>query len=128
MKSFRGMVDCDSKNLQTPFHCVNRFLSKKLNCEFPWSNSAKDVTKNCNKAEDFDKFYDLYKTILQQEMNKELEEFGCGLQNCIRNSWVAETALTVNQLALQTQPFFEHYLVENTTTFWFTIPSNEVKK
>jgi hypothetical protein len=53
-------------------------------------------------------------------MDKELEEFGCLPKNCIQDTWVPETMITVGKKTLSNNPFYEHYLVENRTTIWFS--------
>ena len=125
MNSYRGSQDCDRSNKKSQFTCINEFLSHCLNCTFPWSN-IKSKTKECFSALELSQFYDLYTDILKQNMDKELAEFGCFPKNCIQDTWVPETMITVDKRTLSNNPFFECYLVENRTTIWFSTFSDKV--
>ena len=125
MNSYRGSQDCDRSNRKSQFSCINEFLSHRLNCTFPWSN-IKSKTKECFSSLELSQFYDLYADILKQNMDKELGEFGCLPKNCIQDTWVPETMITVDKRTLSNNPFFERYLVENRTTIWFSTFSDKV--
>ena len=125
MNSYRGLQDCDRSNKNRQFTCINEFLSQRLNCSFPWSN-IKSKAKECSSSKELSQFYDLYTEILQQNMNEELKVFGCLPKNCIQDSWIPETLVTVDKKTLSNNPSFESYLVEDKTTIWFSTLSDEV--
>ena len=127
MKSNRRLQNCDKNNQQKQFNCLHQFISSQLQCTFPWStkDSIKGL-KNCSSSEELDQYYQLYTDILLQNMNDELEKFGCLLQNCNQNIWISETLVTIDDRTLKNNPYFEHYFIENKTTFWFSIMSDEV--
>ena len=127
MKSFRGLTNYDGVNKKVQFSCINHFLSNQLQCTFPWffGNSGK-VLKNCSTSAQLDKYYHLYTEILQQKKNDELEDFGCIPKNCVQNTWIPETLVTVDNKTLTNNPFFERYFTKDKTTFWFSTLSDEV--
>ena len=127
MKSNRRLQNCDKNNQQKQFNCLHQFISSQLQCTFPWStkDSSKGL-KNCSSSEELDQYYQLYTDILLQNMNDELQKFGCLLQNCNQNIWISETLVTIDDRTLKNNPYFEHYFIENKTTFWFSIMSDEV--
>ena len=127
MKSNRRLQNCDKNNQQKQFNCLHQFISSQLQCTFPWStkDSAKGL-KNCSSSEEWDQYYQLYTDILQQNMNDELEKFGCLLQNCNQNIWISETLVTIDDRTLKNNPYFEIYFIANKTTFWFSILTDEV--
>ena len=127
MKQFKGIQNCDKENKQRQFDCINRFISNRLNCSFPWDR-IQGINKFCQSAEEVDKYHQIYSQIMMKnpELQEDLKKFGCTLQNCIQNTWVSEIMVTVDENALLNNPFFKSYLAENMTTFWFSPMSDEV--
>ena len=115
--------DCDEENEKMPFDCLNNFVSHKLQCHFPW-DMQQNQTKICSGT--LDPIFSVLRKIQTGFMKEELEDFGCLLPNCVRHSWVAQTLASFSQATLDNNPFFQQYITEGTTTFYFGTLSTEV--
>ena len=92
MVSHKSVKDCDEKNQQKPFECVQRFLaSKKKFCTLPWLKKYTSGTI-CEKTEskEIKNYFDIYFQILNGKLDHELKNFGCLVQNCRQNTWTTK--------------------------------------
>ena len=123
--------DCDEKNEQKPFDCIYRFISSLTNCNVPFSspNFRVEGLRNCSTIQDLDTFYVIWKDILNKKHEENLKDYGCLLQNCEQNVWIAKPIATFDENQsknLENQPSYSSFIKPNKTTFFFTSFSKEV--
>jgi hypothetical protein len=82
---------CKSDNTEKSKPCIDNFIAYKLNCSLPWT---KTPGLKCSTKEKLDIFFDITLKLNSGELEEEIKEYGCGIQNCIKNTWQPQTALT----------------------------------
>ena len=46
------------------------------------------MPRNCSTSEDLDSYFDISRKSRGSELDHEIEEFGCKLENCVSNKWM----------------------------------------
>ena len=123
-----GVENCDQKNEQKPFSCIQKFIASKLNCKWPWLEKYfyNETLKNCETVEELKYYLNVYNKVLRGDLNSELENFGCLTKNCIEYSWMTRKLLEMKTEDLLRNPNTAPLVKLNKTGFTFTILSNEV--
>ena len=82
-------LNCDPKNEQRSFDCIQRYLASKINCTFPWlkKHSSQEL-KQCNKSSELYQHIETYMKVLQRQLDHEVEAFGCLKKNCVENKFL----------------------------------------
>ena len=121
-------LNCDPKNEQKSFKCIQRFLASKSKCTFPWLDrySAKGL-KQCNQSFELKQHIETYLKILQRKFDHELKEFGCLQRNCVENKWKPEPMTHMTYEELDASPFYKEFAQAGKTGTILTMISNEVK-
>ncbi len=81
---------CDAKNGQVFEPCLDKFMLQKVGCRLPWLRnnvSGHEQHRECDKPEDLDRYIQVQKTLSDLDTQKELEDFGCLMSNCIFDQW-----------------------------------------
>ena len=120
-------LDCDIKNEQKSFQCIQRFLASKSNCTFPWLEKySKEGLEHCNKDSELHEHIKTYLRILQRKMDPELKAFGCLRENCVINKWKAERYTHMTYEQIQESPFYRTFAENGKTGIILTMISDEV--
>ena len=69
--------------------CYNEFYMMKLNCSFPWIKSTQLPFKTCGSNHKVNDLVNLVNevNIGTPNLMKELDDFGCNEQNCVKTNW-----------------------------------------
>ena len=120
-------LNCDPKNEQKSFNCIQKYLASKLNCTFPWlKKHSRKGFKQCSKSSELKQHIETYLKVLQRKLDVDIKAFGCLKKNCIENKWKAElfTHQTYDELA--GSPLYQEYTEEGKSAIILTTISNEV--
>ena len=105
---------CNEDNSIKITSCYDNFYMKKLNCSFPWLVQHKNLNggsgtpkpfdmskspimyKKCGHDHHIDKLVEIIKATSNpnDELTKELEDFGCTIPNCETTEWIEEAYQT----------------------------------
>ena len=126
MRSERKVKNCDVLNEQRPFVCINKFIDYKMNRKDSWLNYVLSDTKQ-NIDTDITEYLQLYLKIMRLEMDEELIEFGCLIQNCHVQSWTIETFASYKLENLENSPDLTNLFKENRTRHWIVMFNHDVR-
>ena len=87
---------CDQDNSVKLTKCFNEFYMKKLNCSFPWSTNDHPNLTTCSE-ERIKNLVNLANNanIQEEQLMKEIEEFGCTIPNCETTNWKVSSTNSV---------------------------------
>ena len=122
-------LNCDPKNEQRSFDCIQRYLASKINCTFPWlkKHSSQEL-KQCNKSSELYQHIETYMKVLQRQLDHEVEAFGCLKKNCVENKWMAEMFTQQTYDELSGSPVYQAFTEEGKSGIILTMISNKVRK
>lgn len=101
-KFTKRVKNCDEKNRQRPFDCINDFIQSKLKCPIPWRKGKKETNETCDAKQTIEWYLGNQASIFAQSKNEELKEFGCMISNCEETIWSLEETQTFSSKITQT--------------------------
>jgi hypothetical protein len=130
--SHKQVTYCDPENKQNTFDCIEKFLSSKVGCRFPWLDKrhfSKNNSRVCNKSEELKTHLEIQFKLYQRALDDELIKFGCLKRNCLEKSWQPRYLSSESGMDLESgvpNSFFGNVNMTGKSAVMFTQISSQV--